>query len=75
MPNSETIKLKVKASAEQCRIIDSAARRAGISRSRFVPEAACRKAQTFWHEDALTRSWGMSASEIDELLNNPAPTR
>lgn len=71
--SSEAVSLNIRAKARQRDLIDQAARRLGRSRSEFMLEAACQRAEDLLLDQAFFSVDAGTFARFQELLAQPLP--
>ena len=72
-PSSETVSINIRAKARQRNLIDQAAESLGRSRSDFMLEAACRRAEDVLLDQAYFAVDPAVFSKFQALLDRPLP--
>ena len=70
----EAVSINIRAKARQRDLIDQAADRLGRSRSDFMLEAACRRAEDVLLDQAFFSVDAGTFAKFQELLDRPLPT-
>jgi uncharacterized protein (DUF1778 family) len=72
-PNEESVTINIRARARQRDLIDQAAEQLGRSRSEFMLEAACQKAQDVLLDQAFFTVDAGTFARFQALLDEPLP--